>query len=399
MPRVIFVNRFYWPEEPATSQLLTDLAQSATTGGFDVTVITSRRDAASPRRERHRGVDICRVGPPRHGGRSIGFRILDFAGFMIAALWQLLRQVRGGDTVVIMTDPPLLGALAAPLLDWRDIRLIHWVQDIYPEVAIALTGHGWLRLFQPLRNHAWRQAEWCVTIGHDMAAVLNKASVNPDHIAVIPNWAPEGLREAPATECEAIKSAWGVQDKFVVLYSGNLGQAHDLMSVLDIAAHLKSERDIAFVFVGDGAQQAALRQSARERQLDNVTFQSPQPRSRLGAALSAGDLHWVTLKAGCETCLLPSKLHGIIAVARPVLFIGPETSELFRAIPARKIGLSFSRGQTASAAAAILALKQDPQRRAAMSSAARQLHATTSFFASRSAWLNLLGRSSGAPQQ
>lgn len=396
MPRVIFVNRFYWPEEPATSQLLTDLAQSVADAGFMVCVITSCK-AQSPCLETHRGVDILRVGPVRHDGRALVFRVFDFVSFISAALWRLLRLVRGGDTVVIMTDPPMLGALSAPLLEWRDVRLIHWIQDIYPDVAISVTGQRWMKFLKPWRDYAWRQAECCVTLGKDMASVLKGAAVADERITIIPNWAPEGLTEAPTSESNAIKTAWGVAEKFVILYSGNLGHVHDLMPVLDIAENLRNEPDIAFVFVGSGAQQNALRESAQNRRLHNIVFQPHQPRSRLGAALSAGDLHCVTLKEGCERCVLPSKLHGIIAVARPILFIGPKTSELFSMITEQKLGVSFTRNQAAVAAAEIRALKSDSQRRIAMSAAARQLHQETGFSASRLAWLNLLGRPSLKP--
>ncbi|MCC6414946.1 MAG: glycosyltransferase family 4 protein [Opitutaceae bacterium] len=398
MARVIFINRFYWPEEPATSQLLTDLAQSAAASGFPVSVITSRRGGDSPRHETHRDVKILRVGFARHDRRTPVFRMLDFASFMFAALWRLWREVRGGDTVVILTDPPLFGALAAPLLDWRDARVIHWVQDIYPEVAIALTGQRWLRLLQPWRNHTWRRADHCVTLGSDMAAVLLQAGVASDRLNVIPNWAPEGLAEAPEADCARVKTDWGVAGKFIVLYSGNLGLVHDLMPVLRVAEALKDNPAIALVFVGHGGQHDALRRAAHERGLSNITFQPPQPRTRLGAALSAGDLHWVTLKPGCESCVMPSKLHGILAVARPVLFIGPKSSALFRQIEAENLGLSFTRDQTTEAAAAILALKNDPARRAAMAAQARAHHGATGFATSRDAWLNLLGRAP-APRQ
>lgn len=398
MPRVIFVNRFYWPEEPATSQLLTDLAQAAAAAGFQVTVIASRRSDGMPPQETHHGVNILRVGFARHDRQSPVFRVLDFASFMFAALWRLSRLVRGGDTVVIMTDPPLLGALAAPLLDWRDARIIHWVQDIYPEVAIALTGQRWLRLLQPWRNHTWRRADLCVTLGSDMASVLLKAGVNEERLNIIPNWAPAGLAEASEADCARIKTDWGVAGKFIVLYSGNLGLVHDLMPVLRVAEALKDNSDIAFVFVGRGGQQDALRHAVRQSGLPNVSFLPPQPRARLSAALSAGDLHWVTLKPGCETCVMPSKLHGIIAVARPVLFIGPQTSALFRFITEENLGLSFTRDQIEEAAAAILALKDDRTRRATMATHAHRLHQASGFAASRTAWLNLLGRAPNSAQ-
>lgn len=394
MRRVFFINRFYWPEEPATSQLLTDLAQAVAAAGLSVSVITSRRDRRASRRETHQGVKVIRVGFVRHDGRAAIFRIIDFVGFMLAALWRLWREVHGGDTVVIMTDPPLLGALAAPLLDWRDARIIHWVQDIYPEVAVALTGQRWLNILRPWRNHAWRRADACVTIGHDMAGVLSRTGMGASRLTIIPNWAPRGLTEASPQAVEFTKRAWGVADKFVVLYSGNLGRVHDLEPVLDVAAELRAVPEIAFVFVGSGAQQRILQAAASERHLTNVTFRPPESRANLSASLSAGDLHWVTLKPGCETCVLPSKFHGIMAVARPVLFLGPTNSELFRSISESNLGLSFSRNQTIAAAQAIITLRHDRALYHDLCESARRHAAAHGLAQATTEWLKLLGQRS-----
>lgn len=395
MARVTFVNRFYWPEEPATSQLLTDLAQALVKAGYEVVVVTSRRDPAAAKHETRHGVQIHRVGLPRHGGRSAFIRIIDFASFIISASGHLLSKARGGDTIVFMTDPPLLGAIATAELEWRDVRIVHWVQDIYPEVAIELTKHRWLRFLIPLRNWAWRTASACATLGRDMAAVISQAGATP---TIIPNWAPDGLHESPADESAAIKHTWGVAGKFVALYSGNLGQVHDLHAILDIAEHLKNDTDIVFVIVGHGAQQAALKAAAATRGLRNVTFQPHQPRAQLNASLSAGDLHFVTLKPGCETCVLPSKFHGILAVARPVLFIGPESSEFFSLIPNAKLGLSFTRNNSVQAADAIRRLKDDQIRYRELVASVRHYAQSHGFDASLSAWLNLLGREKTADQ-
>jgi len=369
--RVFFLNRFYWPDEPATAQLLTDLAEALAAQGHAVSVITRRpRTAGVPRREMRRGVEILRVGVTHWGRRSLAGRLADFATFFIGALWRLWRNVRPGDAVVVLTDPPMLGAAAAPLVRWRRAKLLHWVQDIYPEIAMELTGHRWLRMMRPLRNRSWRQARACVTVGTDMAAVLGAARVSPERILVSPNWAPAGLAPASSETVETLRTAWGLHGQFVVAYSGNLGRVHDLDPLLEIAAALRDHAHIAFVFIGDGARRAALEQAARSRGLTRVHFHPAQPRALLAATLSLGDVHFVTLLPGCERLVFPSKIYGAAAVARPVLFIGPRDCEPARLVHRHQFGAAFTRGETAAAARWIADLASDAARTRALGGAA-----------------------------
>jgi len=427
MPRLIFVNRFYWPEEPATSQLLTDLAQALTTktqqanptgqnaqnhaqttgeqsnvekqplkASFPEILVLASRRRNLPRRETHQNVRIARLGPARRDAPSLLSRALDLACFLIATLLYLARHTRRSDTVILLTDPPLLGLFATPLLRLRRARIIHWVQDIYPEIAAELSGQRWLRLLRPLRDWSWCKAHAIVTLGTDMAAILTAARVAPESIHTIPNWALPELREAPLADIAALKATWpaALADKFIVLYSGNLGRVHDLPPILEIAAALRdSAPHIAIVFVGRGAQQTSLRAAARKRALTNIHFLPPAPRAQLSASLSAGDLHLVTLKPGCEHYVLPSKLYGITAVARPLLFIGPRTCALFKEVADSGIGLSFARDKTAAAANAIRALADSPEQRQHMQTATRRFSQTHNFATSLADWRKLLAES------
>jgi len=420
MSRLIFVNRFYWPEEPATSQLLADLAQAlankteqgtpprqneqnstrkrddgAQPTSPEVLILASRRQGLA-RREIHKNVRITRLGPARRDSPSLVFRVLDFSCFLLATLLHLARHTRRGDTVVLLTDPPLLGLFATPILRIRRTRIIHWVQDIYPEIAAELSGQRWLHALRPLRDWSWRKAHATVTLGSDMAAILSAARVAPERIHTIPNWPLPELCEAPPAEVAALKSTWppALADKFIVLYSGNLGRVHDLPPILEIAAALRDTAPhIAIVFVGRGAQQAPLRAAAHERALTNIHFLPPAPRAQLSASLSAGDLHLVTLKPGCEHYVLPSKLYGITAVARPLLFIGPRTCALFKEITDTGIGLSFARDEITAAANAIRALADSPDQRQHLQAATRTFSQTHTFSTSLAAWRNLLAQS------
>jgi hypothetical protein len=373
--RFVFVNRFYWPDEPATAQLLTDLAEALAARGHSVSVIASHPGGDTPSAEQRRGVAIVRVRVTRLNRCGLLGKLADFTTFYVGCLIGLIVQVRPGDIVVALTDPPLLGAgvwLAARL---RRAKVIHWAQDIYPEVAVALTGNRWLGVFAPLRDLAWRRAEACVTLGSDMKRVLSRAGVEPRRLTVIPNWAPAGLDVQPAGTADALRKKWELVGKFVVLYSGNLGRVHDLAPLLDVAERLRAQPHIVFVFVGRGAQLATLQARTDERKLKNIRFQSPQPRDQLATALSLGDLHLLTLLPGCENFVFPSKLYGIAAVGRPILFVGPPDCEIATLIKARRIGRTFSRGETVAMADTITGLSFAPTECAALGNAASKFSA------------------------
>lgn len=373
MSRLVFVNRFYWPEEPATGQLLTDLAEELARRGCAVEVIASRAGDL-PATDAHRGVKIHRVGSPRPAGGGAFAKAASWLGFGLGALWRIWRVLRCGDTLVFLTDPPLLPIAGGPLARLRGARTTHWVQDIYPELPQRVNGMRGLGPIRVLRDREWRKARACVTLGTDMAKVIARAGVAPDRIAVQPNWAPLGLQPADSGAVAALRAEWGLADAFIVVYSGNMGRVHDLDPVLDVAAALRDTPGIAFLFIGGGAQHRQLEASARARGLGNVQFRPPQPRSRLAVSLSVADVHLITLRGGCEDLVFPSKLYGIAAVGRPQLYIGPADSEAARVITRAGMGAAFARADIAGIASTLRTWRQKPAAVANMRQAALDFH-------------------------
>ncbi len=390
MTRIVFVNRFYWPQTPATGQLLTDLAEGLAQSGWTVTVITGGGPDTAAQETRH-GVEIVRVPGFEHG-TSAASKLAAFVRFGSGALVAALRRVRRNDIVVCLTDPPLLGVGIALTAGWRGARLIHWAHDIYPEVAVAVSGHRGFNLLRPLRNLAWRSAERVVTLGPRMAALVEAGGVAPARVRTVPNWAPAGLAPRPLHDGAVadLRRQWGLEGRRVVAYSGNLGRVHDLDSILRVADALRAERDIAFVFIGAGAQGAKLQQRVAAAGLPNVSFQPAQPRAQLAVSLSVADVHLVTLKPGCEAVVYPSKLYGIAAVGRPVVFLGPVDSDIAATVRDRGLGLTLDGRDAGSAASALSAFLRDEAARAAAGRSALAFAAATSFDHSRSTWNRLL---------
>ena len=358
--RIIFVNRFYWPEEPATAQLLTDLAAALAGAGHRVTVIASHSGRRQlPRAEVRNGVEIKRVRGTRWASAGAVGKAMDFLTFSLGAFATLLFTASKGDAVIALTDPPLIGVGAWLAARARGARIFHWVQDIYPEIAMELTGHRWLGLTRPLRNAAWRNADGCVVLGADMKALLVENGTPSENITISPNWAPGGLGRSESSHTSPLRAEWNLEGQFVVAYSGNLGRVHDLEPVIELAAALRDDPRISFLFIGGGAQRDRLQALAAARRLARVQFRPAQPRERLGETLALGDVHLVTLLPGCERLVFPSKLYGVTAAGRPVIFIGPRNCELAREIERGGFGHAFERGEIERMAAAIRALSRD----------------------------------------
>lgn len=395
-PRVIFVNRVYWPSSAATAQLLTDLAEGLAARGWMVHVITAGESST-----RHQGVTIHRTGgTDRHGG--LLSRALNYARFRRDARCQLMSLVQPGDVVVVMTDPPMLGAALAGVVTQSGAALIHWVQDIYPEIVTAHIGALAGPLLTPWRarrDAAWRAAAHCVTLGEDMAGVVAARRVPAERITIVPNWAPHELDPAaPAGAVAARRAAWGVEGKFAVVYSGNLGRVHDFATVLDAAEILRPRRDIVFLFIGTGARFAEVQAAARTRQLDNVRLLPPEPRVDLAAALAAADAHLVTLKPAFASLVYPSKLAGVLAAGRPVLFVGPAGGEIARLLAREGCGSAVNAGEPGRLAGIIQEWQANRAACTELGRRARDAHQRSfTFAAALAAWEKLLRQPAAGP--
>lgn len=394
--RLVFVNRSYWPEETATAQLLRDLAEALAVEGHEVVVLARQPAAPATGTESSAAnIHIRRVKGTSWGRQSLTGRLCDFVSFQLAAAWHLVRIVRRGDTVIALSDPPLIGILVWAVSRVRGFRLVHWVHDIYPEVATALITVAPLRwalgAFRPLRNLAWRRSAACVVLGRDMAGVLERCGVAPARLHIIPNWAPAGLEPIEAVATAGKRREWDLNGKFVVAYSGNLGRVHELLPVLDMAAELATRPDIVFLFIGGGAQRAELERAAARRQLSNVRFLPPQPRCDLHISMGVGDVHLITLRPSCAPFVFPSKLYGSAAIGRPVLFLGPVDSEIAQLVTRSSFGHAFSAHQISAAAAAIIQLADRPEERTRCVAAAIAFHHRCGgVHAATAAWLRLL---------
>ncbi len=383
---IVLVNRYFHPDHAATGQLLADLAfhlaRRDGCAAAPVLVVTSRQrlehpGARLPSRERLHGVEVRRVWSTRFGRASLPGRALDYLSFHVAALVFLLARLRAGDVLVAATDPPLLGSTAALAARIAGARLVLWWHDVFPEVAEALgvPGAGGLtgRVLRRMRDASARAARANVALGDDMARRLAARGVAPQRLHVIHNWS-DGAEVRPlAPARNPLRRAWGLDGRFVVGYSGNLGRVHDLGAVPEAAARLADLDDLVFLVVGGGAGLPALREAVARRGLGNVRFAPYQPRRALAASLSLPDVHLLSLRPALEGLVVPSKLYGILAAGRPAVHLGAADGEVARILRDAGAGCVVAPSDAARLAGVLRELHDDRARAAAMGRRGRRL--------------------------
>lgn len=337
--KIIFVNRYFFPDHSATSQLLSDLAFDLARKGIHAMVITSRQiyddpSANLPARETINGVNVVRVWTSSFGRSNLIVRAVDYFTFYISALLGILLEADKGDTIVAKTDPPLISVVACFAAKRKGADLINWIQDLFPEVAIEL-GVGFLkgrlgRLLQRIRNYSLKEARQNVVLGERMRNRLINEGIAAESVTIIHNWSDAGAVHPVERSKNTLRKQWGLSDKFVIGYSGNMGRAHEFDVILGAADLLRKREDIVFLFIGDGAKRPWIEAQVSARKMANVILKPYQPRAQLAESLSVPDVHFISLKPELEGLIVPSKYYGVAAAGRPTIFAGSLEGEIAR---------------------------------------------------------------------
>jgi glycosyltransferase involved in cell wall biosynthesis len=378
--RLLFLNRSYWPDAEATGQLLTELCEDLS-ARFDVSVLCGQPNQnlnnesflVSGQQVRH-GVCIERVNHTRFSKRSLPRKLLNFCSFLWSAFWRSWRLKRY-DIIVCETDPFVLPFLAVWIRLLSGGQLVFYLQDIYPDIAVAVGKARpglMVGLLRRMLRWCYRRAGAVVVLSEDMRRTIREWGRLEDvPIQIIPNWV-DTARIRPIKENNAWREEHGLTDAVVIMYSGNLGLSQDLSIVLDAASQLRDRENLVFLFVGEGAAKDRLQQEANERGLGNVRFLPYQPGERLAESLSAADLQILPVRAEALKSLMPSKLYGILASGTAVVSTAPPDSELAQIIERAGAGESVHPYASVALSGAIRTLLADPSRVCQMGERGRQ---------------------------
>ncbi len=419
--RITLVNQFYPPDLSPTAHLTASLAEHLAGRGDIVTVLTGGEGYVAPRSGRRgrdgAGVRVVHLWTPALGKGSIAKRLSDYASFLAGATVRLLAM-RRQDVVVSLTTPPfvLVAAVAHGLLH-RRTRVVLWSMDCYPDVIERLgsrTGGGPVvhvgrrsagqavrdgarRLLRPVASLrrggpisrvlravnrlAFRRLDHVVALDEAMADLLRDGygTTGPDGtsrpaLSIIPNW-----ERADAFPALPRPAAWAGYDdpalagRFVVLYLGNLGYGHHVETAVTAAAAIEPDEDVAWLFIGGGARWEQLTGlAATAGAADRVVRRGYVPKEETPAVMGGAGCALILLADEAKGLMSPSKLHANLAAGLPILYVGPEGTNVDAAIARFGCGVSVRNADVAGLVAAVRRLRDDTPWRDELAAAARR---------------------------
>lgn len=366
------MGQHYWPEDVSGAVLTTQLAESLVARGHRVTFATAY--PSYPKgivfeeyhnklfsRETHNNVNIIRAWSYTVPKENIKGRFINYATFSATSLMSGLIAIRP-DIIVSYSPPMPLGLTALLVSKFWQIPWVLRVEDLFPEYAIkagVIRNRTVISILEWFEKLFYRHAAHISVITEGFHLKLSERGVPPNKVSVFPVWADPG-EVKPMPQDTAFRRENGWQDKFIVLYSGNLGLTCDLEGVLEAAEILRPHPDIQFLIVGEGVKKAELITTAEQKGLHNVSFWPYQPRERFSELLATADATLVTLNEDSHSTSLPSKTFNYLACGRPILTIAPLHSELSQIVSSANAGICMPSNQPDTLAKAILELKADP---------------------------------------
>ncbi|WP_341279080.1 glycosyltransferase family 4 protein [Paenibacillus sp. FSL H8-0537] len=356
-PNIVFVINYFYPDFASTGQLLTELCLYLQ-DDFNITVIAAQSEQGEKEAEakgdksrivydRLEDIQIIRIRLPKVDKRSKASRLRYIASYFFHANIQLLKQKKV-HFIYTISQPPILGGLIGTIgKTLKRSKHIYNIQDFNPEQAAAagyMNNKAVLGLARWVDTLNCKYADHIITVGYDMQDTLLKrfASRRVTDNTVINNWTNEEeiiplSKEHPQVQAFLREHHW--QNKFVIMYSGNLGLYYDLEKLVELASRFRDYPDVIFAFIGEGAVKKQMQDYVQRERLANVAFLPFQPKEQLRYSLNAADVHLVVNQKGIKGVSVPSKIYGVMAAGKPVLGVLEQGSEAYRIIEESGCGI------------------------------------------------------------
>jgi colanic acid biosynthesis glycosyl transferase WcaI len=372
--RVLIYSYNYYPEPIGIAPLMTELAEGLVRQGHEVRVVTGMPNY--PQRQVYEGYrDKFYCTETRNGvliqrsyiwvkpKPSLIDRLLLDGSFVLSSFFQALRGWR--PDVILLTVPPLPVCLPAALLGliYRCPIVLN-VQDILPEAAIhvgLLRNKTMIRVMEKLERFSYRTAHTISVIAEGFVENLVNKGVPAQKITCIPNWVDtQFIRPLDKAE-NTFRKTYGLEDKFVVMYSGNIALTQGLETVVEAAVRLQNHPEIAFVIVGEPKAIAKLQDYCQACGATNVHLLPFQPREQLPVMLAAADVGLIVQKHNVVSFNMPSKTQVLLASGRAIVASVPSTGSAAHAVAKSRGGIVVPPESPEELAACLLDLYKDPE--------------------------------------
>lgn len=360
--KILIYAHYYYPDVASTGQILQELAEGIS-DRFDVTVIctvpsyTGKVDDEYKGKkfffEELNGVHIVRVSVPEFTKGNKLSRVKNILAYFFNAR-KATKKLGNFDYIFTISQPPILGGMLGVYgKKKKRAKLIYNIQDFNPEqiAAVGYSGNKLLlRVMLWLDKRSCRKSDLIVTVGRDLVETVNKRfeGKRVPKTVMITNWMNDKqVYPLPADDKGVLefKQKYGLQNKFVIMYSGNIGLYYDLENLIKVIGKVKpgtcaaDGREVIFAFVGAGSVLANLQEYVSENQMTNVVFIPYQDKDKIIYSLNAADVHLCVNAKGIKGVSCPSKFYGIAAVGKPVLAVLEDGTEIRMIIEESHCGL------------------------------------------------------------
>lgn len=360
MKKILVLAHYFYPDVASTGQILTDLCEKLT-DKFEVTVIctvpsyTGKINQEYKTKklyyETYKNIKIIRVRVSEFDKKNKISRIKNILDYFFGAI-KAIKKCGSQDVIYTISQPPILGGILGTIAKRiKKAKLIYNIQDFNPEQVMAVNyskNKLILKLMMFLDKRSCRKSDLIITVGRDMQKNLENRFHNknvPRNI-VINNWIDEKQVypvDKNHQEIIEFKKKYNLVNKFVIMYSGNIGLYYDLENIVKIMSKF-DDKDIVFTFVGAGAVKEKLEEYVKQKNLKNFAFIPYQDKDKLVYSLNSADLHLVTNSKGIKGVSVPSKIYGVMATNVPCLGILERDSEAWKIIEESNCGLLCETG-------------------------------------------------------
>ena len=360
--KLLVYAHYYYPDVASTGQILKELCEGMK-DKFDITVISvvpsytgkieAKYKAKKYYYENINGIKVIRVRVPEFSKGDKKSRINNLLSYFFRAIYATFKLEKQ-DYIFTISQPPILGGVLGVFGKWiKGGKLIYNIQDFNPEqtMAVGYTKNKFIiNIAMAVDKCSCKKSDKIIVVGRDMQETLRNRFGNknvPTNV-FINNWIDEKeIYPLPADNEKVIafKKKYSLENKIVIMYSGNIGLYYDLENLIKVIGKFKKRNDVVFAFVGDGTKKRELEHYVKEHKLENVKFIPYQDKSDLIYSLNAGDVHWVVNAKGIKGVSVPSKLYGVMAVGKTVLGVLEEGSEARLIIEDCKCGVCVEPGK------------------------------------------------------
>ena len=365
--KLLIYAHYYIPDVASTGQIVKELAEGML-DVFNITVICVVPSYTGKIEEEYKtqkyykeninGVDVIRIRVPEFTKSSKKSRIKNIISYFFGAISATFK-VGKQDYVFSISQPPILGGLLGTLGKWiKHAKYIYNIQDLNPEQTMAVSYSNnklIIKLMMLLDKFSCRRSNLIITVGRDLVETVNKRFNNKKvpKTVLINNWIDEKEiypLENNNEKIKEFKKKYNLENKFVIMYSGNIGLYYDLENIFKVIEKIRpgtktnDNKEVVFAFVGSGTILEKLKEYKEERNMDNVVFIPYQDKKDLIYSLNAANVHLCVNAKGIKGISCPSKYYGIAAVAKPILGILEENTEVRLLIEETKGGLVSTPG-------------------------------------------------------